>query len=69
MAGLAVFLKLNALKVNPGRFRFVAGDAIELLAAWQSLNCFTREMERMIELQRVRVAQLIRVQAKFGMIF
>ena len=69
MARLAVLLKGYALKVNSGRFRFMAGGAIEFLAARQSLNCFTREMERVVELQRVWVAALVRVQTKFRMIF
>lgn len=65
---LTVRLKVYAPEMASGRVRLVAGAAIEFLAIGQYGNCFAGEVQGVVELEGIRIAPLVRVDAKLRMI-
>ena len=65
----AVVLKTDSAVINSRRVRLMAESAIQFSSAGQRRDCFTRQVERVTELEHVRIAQLVGVNAELGMIF
>src|SRR3954469_7370385 len=68
MTDLALILKFERPKMTATLISLVAKTATEFFTAFKFWNRFPGQVQRVIELQRVGVAKLLRVNAKLWMI-
>src|SRR4029078_12001909 len=68
MTDLAMILKFDPTEITSGSVRLMAEAAIEFLAVLQFRNCFARQMECVIELDRVRIVHFFGMRVERGMI-
>ena len=60
----AMIFKIDSPAINPCRVRLMAENTIELLAVKQVRNRFARQVQRIAELQRIRIAQLFILESQ-----